>query len=674
MGEMARQVKARSPDGKLMNTASHQLESFEALVRSGRLDEAAAAAERIMPVIRANAHALYLYGVACATIGALPKAAEALSEAARMRPNDPACIGALARVLFLLGASKEAEAQTRLLSALAKDSPAAAESLIEVNFQCGRFEDAFAYIEEASRRFPQHSFDAPFAEAAIRTRRTDIGIEAATRAERRLGTTAAVVNIAGPAALLADDREWLRRLTALIDTLPRNRAAMVYDSWTRILVAPEHLAAAKEAAELAAAAESSGPRWRIASDLRLALRDHAGAEDAARRALAHDANDANAMSLLARCRLFAGDVAGAKALFEQAVEIDPGNAVAFDNLTQLDPLAMSATMAAHLERLLAENQLPGDAQPKALLALARRDEATNEYERAFNRVIKAKSLIAASTRAAGRAYRPEKTEEALSTLKRLFPHAIDGVGGAEKSPRPIFIVGMPRSGTTLAEQILASHPSAFGAGELPQLAHILREFTPAAERLGAAAALDARSKDWIEIYFQGLPAESFSREAVVDKHPLNFWGVGLILALFPDARVINMKRSAVDTCLSILRLRFFADYDFANEIDAVAHYFSAYERMTAHWRALFGARILDLGYEALVAEPERNARALLAHCGLNWDPACLAFHAAKRSVMTHSAAQVREPINRQALERRAKYGDALKPLENALMRFGVQTR
>lgn len=619
----------------------------------------------------ADADALLFAGLAFAGAGLFGEAADHLRSAFRLRPLDPGVKGALARVLLLRGEEAEAELLMRELAEAARADAAAALHLSDTYLQAGRSEDAFHLLSKAIVSFDHPLIDARLAEAAIRTRRFDDGVAAARRTEKRLGAHPSALNVAGPAALIAEDQAWLNKITTEIERRPVAEAAVAFDKWAEMLLAGEQWKAALFSAERAAELQQTAPRWRLVCDLRLATRETSTAEKAALAALAFDPQDAAAMTLLARCRMMSGDIADARNILLNAVRADPASAVAFDYLTQIDPNAMTADMAAHLDDLLSRNALPNESRAKALLSLARRNETGGDTAKAFAQIIEAKEIVAKAARAAGGGYKPHDIDVAIERMKKPFVRPMPTPAKSSR-PRLIFIIGMPRSGTSLVEQILSSHSVVYGAGELPDMVAIMKNFD---ERIIAGddpSAVFATSGDeWRARYLAALPAESRAAEFVTDKHPMNFWSVGVIRALFPDVKIVNLQRSPAEVCLSILRLRFFAQYTFANEIEAVAHYYAAYERLMAHWRSIFADTIYDVGYERLVAEPERETRALLAHCGLAFDEKCLDFHKTKRTVLTHSAAQVREPINTRAIERRKQYGDTLKPLEEALTRYGV---
>lgn len=672
MGEQERVGQDATSGSHVKGKAGSLAAEIDAMFRREEFPALIAAVENAPGAIDGHAVATFQLGVAHATLGEMRKAAPLLKRALDLQPEDPAIMGALARVHILLGEVKEADALIAGLSSSARGDAAAAHHLAEVFLQAERTEEAFHLLAAAARKFKDPRLDVRLAEAAIRTRRNDIAIAAARRAEARLSLTPSVANIVGPVALILGDEAALLRARSAIDRMPPERAARSFDLWTRMLIAGEHQHVACRAAEMAAERAPTAERWRQVADLKLADRDPTGAERAAHAALAIQPNNVDGLSVWARARLFIGDVEEAKRIFLDAAALDPGSAVVWDNLTQIDAAAMSDEAAALLESRLAENSFNEKQKPMALLALARRNEANGDFKTAFDRIVSAKSMIARSAKAAGRGYNPRLTDATAEALTRIFTRPL-GAASAPRRPGLIFVTGMPRSGTSLAEQILASHPAVFGAGERPEMMEIFNEFVAAAPTTELAKALIAdRRASWTARYQSALPPEAHPADFVVDKHPLNFWSVGLIAALFPNAKFVNLTRSAIDVCLSILRVRFFTGYAFVNEVDSVAHYYAAYERMTSHWKRLFGDAFYDLNYEALVADPERETRALLAYCGLPWSAACLDFHETKRDVMTHSAAQVRQPMYGRAVERRAKYGDALKPLEVALRRYGVQ--
>lgn len=253
---------------------------------------------------------------------------------------------------------------------------------------------------------------------------------------------------------------------------------------------------------------------------------------------------------------------------------------------------------------------------------------------------------------------------AAFTAEFLTAHA--GLGA--DSQLPIFIVGMPRSGTTLVEQILASHPAVHGAGEQPILPRLVAEGLAGAEFPSTIAERGAAAWNRLgENYLAQLSALAPKASRITDKMPSNFLYVGLIRLALPGARIVHVRRDALDTCFSCYSRLFEGNVDYAYDLGELGRYYRAYEALMAHWRAVLPAEaMLELRYEELVGNFEPQARRLVAFCGLEWDERCRAFHNVKRGVRTASAVQVRQPLYDSAVGRAAHYAAWLGPLEAAL--------
>jgi len=297
---------------------------------------------------------------------------------------------------------------------------------------------------------------------------------------------------------------------------------------------------------------------------------------------------------------------------------------------------------------------------KAYDDIGRSDEAFEQWRLANQ--AKRRSITFDATRA----------EAALDAIAQAFPAAPPGgadVGG-DPSALPIFIVGMPRSGTTLVEQILASHPQVHGAGEQGALPHLARALgdpasgRPFVERV--AALTPAERREMGAAYVAALRALAPEAQGITDKLPSNFRWIGLIASILPGARIVHCRRDPVATCLSCYKSLFHGELGFAYDLAELGAYYRAYDRLMAHWRRVLPGRMIEIGYEALVAEPEAEIRDLLAACDLPWDDTCLAFHRTQRPVRTASAAQVRQPIYRNATEHWHAYARHLAPLIAAL--------
>ena len=240
-----------------------------------------------------------------------------------------------------------------------------------------------------------------------------------------------------------------------------------------------------------------------------------------------------------------------------------------------------------------------------------------------------------------------------------------------RSTAPVFIVGMPRSGTSLIEQILASHPQIFGAGELTAINYLMTHFDTEsgdgkAFPEGATGARVAALSLVAEKHLAMLGKLDGHAVRITDKMPHNFICIGLIEQLFPGARIVHCTRDPIDTCLSIYFQHFNTHHPYANDLDALGRYYRQYEKLMQHWCAVTGLPMLEVRYEDVVADQEQVSRKLVDFCGVDWDDACLNFHATRRTVNTPSYQQVRKPIYQQSVARWKKYEAHLEPLLVAL--------
>ena len=260
------------------------------------------------------------------------------------------------------------------------------------------------------------------------------------------------------------------------------------------------------------------------------------------------------------------------------------------------------------------------------------------------------------------AYDVETDVAAMAAIAATFRSS--GDGGGDRALRPIFIVGMPRSGTTLVEQILGSHPAIHAGGEMKHLDLVLMDHFGGVPDPQALAGLDRATLDTLaHAYLRRTRADAPQGARVTDKMPSNFRHAGLIHRLFPGAVIVHCRRMPHDTCLSIYATRFAQGQHFAYDLKELGAYYRAYQGLMAHWHAVLPANVLiEVDYEAVVADLESQARRLIAACGLPWDQACLAFHRAPRPIRTASVNQVRQPLYASSVERWRPYAHHLAPL------------
>lgn len=264
----------------------------------------------------------------------------------------------------------------------------------------------------------------------------------------------------------------------------------------------------------------------------------------------------------------------------------------------------------------------------------------------------------------------------IARIKQVFSQEFFDrlVPANEPSDRPIFVLGMPRSGSTLIEQILASHRKVFGAGELPDLPLLARQLGPEQGPYFPEIVPSLSPEELLALgshYLAGLAKLAPDAARIVDKLPENFRLIGLIFACLPKARIIHSRRDPIDSCLSIYSKLFTAPMPYSYDLGEIGRYWRAYEDLMAHWRAVLPAgHMLEVDYEALIADQERETRRMLDFCGLDWDPACLEFHLTRRQVKTASALQVRKPLYNSSVGRWRPAAAILAPLTDALAGAG----
>lgn len=369
-----------------------------------------------------------------------------------------------------------------------------------------------------------------------------------------------------------------------------------------------------------------------------------------------------------------GELEAAQALIApwmKAAAVPPPIALIFAKLAPIGTQA--ATAIGLLERLLARPDVDPQFAIDCHYELGRLHDAGGDYERAFEHFAAANAaqrrLRSGAVHDLDASTVRQLVETTLSQCDRGFWEQISGHG--LESTRPIFVLGMPRSGTTLIEQILSSHPDVRGAGELetlPALAQTIAAADGAGRSypacLAGLSALDV--KCYAQQYLDRLGALDAQAARVVDKLPHNFLHLGLLATLLPQAQVIHTRRDARDTCLSIFFTKFNQRTPFASDLAALGRHYRQYERLMRHWYEVLDKSVSVVDYEQLIADQETHTRRLLDVCGLTWAPQCLHFEDTRRDVDSPSYRQVREPLYQHAVGRWRHYERYLTPLFEAL--------
>ena len=385
----------------------------------------------------------------------------------------------------------------------------------------------------------------------------------------------------------------------------------------------------------------------------------AEAEASCRAALDIDPESVAALALLGELRADRGQFSEAEEFFRRALAIDPGFPFAYYSIATNRKMTRDETAwLAGTEALLAK-PLPLRHEISLRYALGKYYDDIKQYDDAFGQYAQANELTQRYGVQYDRRALTARVDKLIASFDVGSMRELQSHGSA--SERPVLIVGMPRSGTSLTEQILASHPAVFGAGELAFWQTALAAYETAGVGSQAAAKL---IPGFASDYLGRLAGLSGDAERVVDKMPLNFTTVGLIHATFPRARIIHVRRHPIDTCLSIYFQYFSHLHPYANDFDNLAHYYSEYVRITDHWRAsLPASTLLEVPYEALIQDQEGWSRRMLEFIGLPWDPRCLDFDQTDRTVITLSKWQVRQKIHGSSAGRWRNYEKYVGPLQ-----------
>ena len=291
-----------------------------------------------------------------------------------------------------------------------------------------------------------------------------------------------------------------------------------------------------------------------------------------------------------------------------------------------------------------------------LLSIGRVLEKRGQIEDAFTNIVKGNNVGEQISRLNAEGFDRRRCVAETAGIRSFYSERGAEHAFAPIPYVPIFIVGMPRSGTTLTESILTAHPDVFSIGELSSLPAVAKDVLLWKNKTNARSIAEApkeQLQSWRELYFSYFPTDN-PESYVVDKQPINFQHAGLVRALFPEGKIVHVRRNPVETGFSIYRHPFNKGWPFSYQLEDIAYYYGEYAQLTAHWEATLGADYPLFQYENLIAEFEPEVRRLLAHCGLSWHDGCLSFHQSKRAIATFSSVQARQAGQQDAKTRRAK--------------------
>lgn len=388
------------------------------------------------------------------------------------------------------------------------------------------------------------------------------------------------------------------------------------------------------------------------------------------RAIASGLAASELFAVRAHCHLHLGEMGEAKALFEKALALDSGNLEAHLQYRQMIETPRGDPIFGKLEAMKADPDLSETRRLHLGFLLGNLYQGIGEHDRAFENYRMGNEVNRAKYQREGAGYDRKKTEAEFAALKTLFDadtfKALFGAGSLD--PRPVFIVGPPRSGTTLLEQIVSAHSMAEGRGEVDEMHFIHFECQSALEKPGAGLGrvLAENRKVWQDRYLSAIASPEPAVARITDKMPANIKSLGLIALLFPKARVLCIGRDPRDVGVSIYCNIFDKGHPYATSLADIGHFIRLTGELAQHWRRVLPLRLLEVRYEDLVEQPEAKTREILDFLELPWEEGCLAFHRQRRAAMTMSSIQVRKPLSTSSIGRWRRFEKHLAPLLDEL--------
>jgi tetratricopeptide (TPR) repeat protein len=670
-------------------------------LQAGRLPAAEATCRDILRARPNCAPALHLLALIAYQVGKLPLAIE-LARAAIAADATVALYHCnLGEMYRLLGDRDAALASGRRALALDPNMPQALNNVGIVHYERGEFDDAAVHYRRAISLMPNYAeahsnlgnalrahkkyeeallayqqarqLRPDYAEAInnMGTALRDMGREAEAEAAYRqaLAIKPDDPSVLNNLALALKDGERFDEASAVLERSlsldPNNVKTLTYLALLRL--DQKRSADAEMAAQRALTLARDDPE--AINTMGLVRYEQQNLDDALgcfRRAIALKPDFADAHNNIGNLLKERGQLVAACEAYERAIALEPGEVAYYVNFVDAKNFAAGDPHLVAMEAIArTRHNLTDTAQYQLNFSLAKAYDDIGRYDDAFGCMLQANKVKRKRI-----AYDEAGTLGSLERLRAAFDQGLfePNRGGGCHSSLPVFVIGMPRSGTTLIEQILASHPAIHGAGELSdfdQLAKQMRDMGGKPFRLPEDAQV-LRPGDLLKLgesYVAGLQRLAPGAERVTDKMPANFLYAGLIHLALPRARIIHVLREPRDTCLSCYSKLFTEEQNFTYDLGELGRYYRKYAELMEHWRAVLPeGRMLEIRYEDVIADLEGMARRLVDHCGLDWDPRCIAFHEARRPVRTASAAQVRRPIYRTSLGRWRAYEPHLAPL------------
>ena len=657
-----------------MGTAPNQHPEFteslrraHALLRTGRAASAEAALRALDARYPGAVNCLWLLGIALLDQDKFPASIETLERALVIAPNFHNARVDLARAYQRAGRAAEARTEVRRVLEAMPHHHRAWLAYGDVLVDLEKYRDAAVAFDRARLTDP-HRARIEAASAALvaddRRKAEELFREVLREDPSHVAALCGLAALAVATDRAQDGERLLRHALRQSAHIP-----LAYRGLGPALVQLGRLTEAEAAARYLEKMEPESPQtWVVIASIAIRLMRQEEALEAYERA-AQLTPDAVGLRMSAgHVQKTLGRRRESEASYKAVLQMDPGRGEVYWSLADLKNYTFSDEEIAAMQRLLASDRRERSNEAQLHFALGRAFEQREDYERAFEHYAQGNAL-----RRLDAPFDIEGFERRSARIRAFFDASFFATrsGSGDPSPAPIFIVGLPRSGSTLVEQILASHSQVQGTMELPNILNLVGQFDDlAADRGGypetvaraSPAQLTALGRRYLE---ETAPLRS-GREYFTDKLPNNFSHVGLIHAILPCATIIDARRHPMDACFSTFKQHFAEGQTFSYDLIDLGRYYRCYLALMDHWDRVLPGKVLHLRYEELVREPEANIRRLLAHCALPFEPACLNFHETRRPVRTASAEQVRQPLYSSGVGYWRHFERQLEPLRQAL--------
>jgi len=646
---------------------TESLRRAHALLRTGRAASAEAALRALDARYPGAVNCLWLLGVALLDQDRFPASIETLERALVIAPNFHNARVDLARAYQRAGRAEEARAEVRrVLEAMPHHHGAwlaYGDALVDLQ----KYQDAVVAFDRARLTDPHRALIEAASAALVaddRRKAEELFREVLRDEPNHVAALCGLAALALAADRAQDAERLLRHALRQSAHIP-----LAYRGLAPALVQLGRLAEAEAAARYLEKMEPGSPQtWVVIASIAIRLMRQEEALEAYERAAKLTPDAVGLRMSAGHVQKTLGRRRESEASYKAVLQMDPGRGEVYWSLADLKNYSFSDEEIAAMQRLLAGDKRERSNEAQLHFALGRAFEQREDYERAFEHYAQGNAL-----RRLDAPFDIEAFEQRAARIRAFFDVDFFAArsGSGDPSPAPIFIVGLPRSGSTLIEQILASHPQVEGTMELPNILNLVGQFDDLAANRGgypetvaraSAAQLTALGRRYLE---ETAPLHS-GREHFTDKLPNNFSHIGLIHAILPRATIIDARRHPMDACFSTFKQYFAEGQTFSYDLMDLGRYYRCYLALMDHWDRVLPDKVLRIQYEELVREPEANIRRLLAHCGLPFEPACLSFHETRRSVRTASAEQVRQPLYTSGVGYWRHFERQLEPLRQAL--------